>query len=66
MANGGRNGAGSPDDRSEKIDKMARALIDLFGDRALEVSEHQARSGDIEAVVGIWREIVERIKALRH
>ncbi len=65
MANGGRNGGDIPDDHSDKIDKMAQALIDLFGDRALEVSEHQANSGDIDSVVRIWREIVEKIKAAR-
>jgi hypothetical protein len=57
--------AGQPADEAHKIDIVAQALIDLFGDRALTVSEHQAALGDGGAANAIWRVIVQRIRELR-
>ena len=52
-------------DRSERLDEMVRALIEQFGDRALDVCERQARSGDARATAETWRELADRIRAAR-
>jgi hypothetical protein len=53
------------DDRSAKIERMALSLIELFGDRALEVSERQVHGGNIASVSAIWQEIADDIRRIR-
>jgi hypothetical protein len=65
MVDEGRANAGDPGTLSPKIEIMARALIDLFGDRALEVSERQAASGESVATSATWQQIAEQIRRLR-
>lgn len=49
-------------DRAGKVDRLAISLMELFGDRALEVSERQISMGNVVAVSEIWREIAESIR----
>ena len=65
MADEGRMDVGDLGTVSPKIEIMTRALIDLFGDRAREVSERQATLGDNAEAVAIWRQIVEQVGRLR-
>lgn len=62
MVDGGPSVSGNQDDRSEKIDTMVASLIEIFGDRAIEVSERQVDAGSAPSVSDIWREIVIRIR----
>jgi hypothetical protein len=52
------------DDRSAKIERMALSLIELFGDRALEVSERQVHDGNIPSVAAIWQDISDAIRRI--
>lgn len=65
MVDEGRIQSADPGYASQKIDIMARALIDLFGDRAREVSERQADSSESVAAGAIWKKIVEQVGHLR-
>ena len=56
--------ADDPADRSAKVERMARSLIDLFGERALEVSERQINGGSVASVSLAWQEIVADIRRL--
>jgi hypothetical protein len=52
-------------DRSAKIERMAISLIELFGDRALEVSERQVSGGNNASVSAIWRDIADDIRRIK-
>jgi hypothetical protein len=52
---------GDPD-RAGKVDRLALSLMELFGDRALEVSERQISMGNVGSVSQAWREISENIR----
>ncbi|WP_019834372.1 hypothetical protein [Sphingomonas sp. PR090111-T3T-6A] len=61
LADGGTEKPGEQD-RAGKVDRLAISLMELFGDRALEVSERQISMGNVVAVSEIWREISESIR----
>ncbi len=65
MVDEGRMSIGDPGTLSPKIDIMARALIDLFGDRAREVGERQAATGESAVAGAIWQQIVGQVGRLR-
>lgn len=65
MVDDDRVGVGDPGRGSRKIEIMARALVDLFGDRALEVSQRQADTGESATESAIWQKIVAQIGRLR-
>ena len=65
MVDQGRTSVGDMRTLSQEIDIMARALIDLFGDRAREVGERQVASDESAASGAIWQQIVERVGRLR-
>lgn len=65
MVDDDRIGVGDPGSGSQKIEIMARALVDLFGDRAPEVSQRQADTGESATESAIWRKIVAQIGRLR-
>lgn len=49
-------------DHARKVDQLAISLMEMFGDRALEVSEGQGTLGNVDSVSSIWREISENIR----
>jgi hypothetical protein len=49
-------------DRAWKVDRVAISLMELFGERALEVSERQISTGNVKSVSEIWQEISETIR----
>ncbi len=49
-------------DRAWKVDRVAISLMELFGERALEVSERQINTGNVKSVSEIWQEISETIR----
>lgn len=54
-----------PEYGSQNINVIARALIDLFGDRAPEVSKRQADLGECATASAIWQKIVTQVGRLR-
>ncbi len=49
-------------DRAWKVDRVAISLMELFGERALEVSERQISAGNVRSVSEVWQEISETIR----
>jgi len=63
MPSDGRTNEIMDDGHAEKVDRVVTSLMELFADRALEVSERQISMGDIPSVAEIWREIADAIRS---
>lgn len=56
-------GDDAADAREVRLDAFARALKDVFGDRAPDVARRQAEMADADADhVATWREILVRLE----
>jgi len=61
MAEDSDKRSGGESNRSERLDRLARLLVDAFGARAIEIADGQAAGGGADvAVSAVWRELSAR------